>query len=501
MRNGRATRRPHWRHVVIVTTIPLATMTITEACRGQRGAPAASAPTVLRVGVAQVLTNQPTAGLRQVSQLLSGEGLVRPGEDGRVQPALAESLTTSSDGRKLTVKLRPNVKFHDGSAFDAPTVAAVLGDSLRAFMGPVFAAVERVAPLGSDQVVIDSREPLLFLTEALEAPVQKAGTSPVGTGPFKAIAGSMTDLQSNGDYYLGRPHIDSIHVETFSTVRAAWAELLRDRIDMLWEVGPDALESMKDSSTVSVFSFTRKFQHVIVLNTEAPSLPANVRRALSYAVDRAAIVQAGLKTYGVPSSGPIWPKHWAVPPDMPQFTFDPKRAVELLGRAKGRIRFTCLVASDSIDERIGLEVKRQLAAVGIDMEVQAASRADIFERAAKGQYEAAIAEVVSGPTLFRPYLVWHSKAPFNFGKLGSPTIDDALDRVRHAADEAGLRAAVSAMQQAFMDDPPAIFLAWSVRARAVSKRFAVPAAEPGRDILSTLRLWKPVSEERSASRN
>jgi ABC-type oligopeptide transport system substrate-binding subunit len=108
---------------------------------------------------------------------------------------------------------------------------------------------------------------------------------------------------------------------------------------------------------------------------------------------------------------------------------------------------------------------------------------------------------VSGPTLFRPYLVWHSNTPFNVGGFGSPAIDEALDRVKHAADETGFRAAVAGMQQAFMDDPPGIFLAWSVRARAVSKRFAVPAAEPGRDILSTLRLWKPVSDERSASRN
>jgi hypothetical protein len=49
---------------------------------------------------------------------------------------------------------------------------------------------------------------------------------------------------------------------------------------------------------------------------------------------------------------------------------------------------------------------------------------------------------------------------------------------------------VAALQRAIVDDPPAIFLAWSQRARAVSTRFHVPV-EPGRDILSTLRLWRP----------
>jgi hypothetical protein len=50
--------------------------------------------------------------------------------------------------------------------------------------------------------------------------------------------------------------------------------------------------------------------------------------------------------------------------------------------------------------------------------------------------------------------------------------------------------AVGNLVQTFADDPPAIFLAWSVRARAVSKRFDVQGEE-GRDVLSTLRFWKP----------
>ena len=57
------------------------------------------------------------------------------------------------------------------------------------------------------------------------------------------------------------------------------------------------------------------------------------------------------------------------------------------------------------------------------------------------------------------------------------------------------------MQQAFVDDAPAIFLAWSVRARAVSKRFTVSGVEPGRDVLGTIRLWKPATGALRASRN
>ena len=69
-------------------------------------------------------------------------------------------------------------------------------------------------------------------------------------------------------------------------------------------------------------------------------------------------------------------------------------------------------------------------------------------------------------------------------------VDAALDRVRHASNDADYRAGTAAFQQAIEDDPPAIFLAWSDRSRAVTRRFDVQA-ETGRDVLSTLRLWKP----------
>jgi hypothetical protein len=52
-----------------------------------------------------------------------------------------------------------------------------------------------------------------------------------------------------------------------------------------------------------------------------------------------------------------------------------------------------------------------------------------------------------------------------------------------------------------MDDPPAIFLAWSVRARAISNRFVVPPPEAGRDVIGTLRLWKPAAGVAQASQN
>jgi peptide/nickel transport system substrate-binding protein len=428
-----------------------------------------------------------------------------------MQPRLAEGWTPGNDGRSLTIKLRPNAKFHDSSPVDAKAVAGILPDGLRSFMGPVFSDVEYVRASGSGAVELGFRRASPFLLESLEAVIQKPGSAVVGTGAFVAgpIVNSTTEMRANADYYLGRPVVDTIHVESYPSVRTAWAEMLRGRIDFLYEVGADALDSMQNSSTVSVFTFTRRFQFVIVLNQESQVMRSpEIRRALNQGIDRAAVVRNALNSYGVASSGPVWPRYWALPPDLPKFAFDPKAAADAVGRAThtaagkpGSLHFTCLVPPDTVNERVALEVKRQLGMVGIDMAVEQISGDQIVQRTTKKEYDAALIEFISGPTLFRPYLIWHSKTPLNWAGWGNPTVDTALDRVREAPTEDQYRRAVGGLQQAFMDDPPAIFLAWSVRARAVSNQFVVPPPEAGRDVIGTLRVWKPAAGSAQASRN
>ena len=498
------------RRAIIATAIT-AGLAAAGSCRGTGGPQPAASSKVLRIGTAQLSATNPIVGLRQLSQLFSVEGLALPGEDGRMQPRLAEGWTPGNDGRSLTITLRPNAKFHDGSSVDAKAVAGTLPDALRAYMGPVYSDVEYVRASAAGAVELGFRKASPFLLESLEAVIQKPGSTVVGTGAFVAapIVNSTTEMRANAEYYLGRPVVDTIHVESYPSVRSAWAEMLRGRIDFLYEVGADALDSMEKSSTVSVFTFTQRFQFVIVLNQESQVMRSpEIRRALNQGIDRAAVVRSALNGSGVASSGLVWPRSWALPPDLPKFEFDPKAAADAVGRATHttagkakKLHFTCLVPPDTVNERIAIEVKRQLASVGVDMDMEQISQDQIVQRTTKKEYDAALIQLISGPTLFRPYLIWHSKTPLNWADWGNTTVDTALDRVREAPSEDQYRRAVGGLQQAFMDNPPAIFLAWSVRARAVSNRFVVPPPKAGVDVISTLRVWKPAAGAAQASQN
>jgi peptide/nickel transport system substrate-binding protein len=478
----------------------IAAGTCLAACRSD-AAPRTteSSSAVLRVGVGQVSSTSPTSGLRQLTPLVSVEGLARLASDGRVQPWFAESWKLTNGGRSLMVTIKPGATFHDGSPADASHVVDLLPAPLKSALGPLYDDVEQISAGDANTFEIRFRRPSPFLLESLEVQIKKPGQAIVATGPYMGTA-SPTEFKANDHYYLGKPQIDNIHIQTFPSVRTAWAELLRDRIDMLWDVSPDALDSLQSATNVAVFTYVRHYQYSLVLNQEIPALRSiDTRRALNEAVDRKQLVHAALADHGVPSTGPIWPKHWALPTNVVSPTFDPAKAEKVL-QAK-RLKFTCLVPPDQVYERIAIELKRQLAAVGVEMDVRATSQDEIYAAEDKHAFEAILIETIGGPTLLRTYMFWHSKGPINPGRFGNKTVDAAFDPVRYAETDAQYRDAAAGLQQAFIDDPPAIFLAWSERARAISRRFQVPPAEAGRDIMITLPLWKPRNDNRLANRN
>jgi peptide/nickel transport system substrate-binding protein len=403
----------------------------------------------------------------------------------------------------LTVQLRRLAKFHDGTPVTAAVVVQVLRSALPSLMGSVFQEdVDEILALDDTHVNIRLRRPSRLLIEALETAIRKPATQgkpSVGTGPYLVSTDSSSELQANADYYLEHPTINRIVFQKYPTIRTAWAELLRGNLDMLYEVNIEALDSLRASSNVSVFSFLRHYQYVIMFGSRASSFEsAAIKRELNAALDRDAIVRDVLNGHGIPSIGPVPPQHWALDKSAPRVEFNRTLAKRLASR---KLRFTCLVTADSLFERIALAVKQQLAAASVDMQVQEVTPDQLLEAGRSKNFEALLIDVVSGPSMFRSFRHYYSKVPFDLKPVGTPSIDAALDRIRYAPTDDEYRKGVSEFQQAIVDDPPEIFLIWGERARAVSRRFDIPTPEDGRDIINTARLWRPATVQQLARRN
>jgi peptide/nickel transport system substrate-binding protein len=448
--------------------------------------------------------------MQQATRLISLEGLVRVSRNGRASPRLAERWTNSPDGLTWTIQLRANALFHDGTPVDSAAVKQSLERSLASVdrdLSPGLADISVIEAPTPLQILIHLRNRSTFLLDDLTVAITKARPGgAIGTGPY--ITASSSDGQIVMDaftrYYRGNPVISRVVWKPYPTVRTAWAAMMRGDVDFLYDVGPDTREFIEGENSTRIFSFLRNYAYVVAFNLRRPGFQdSRIRNAMNYAIDRSGIVQQAFKGHAKETSTPAWPEHWAYDPEAPAYNYDPSRAAALLdaalprsgstttaNRPPARFHFNCLLPENfALWERLGLLVQRNLAEVGIDMQLEAVP-AEIFnERIGKSDFDAVLLELVVGNSVTRPFFSWYSESKQNFWGFKSPTVDRAFDGMRRASNEADYRNAFRDFQRQSVEQSPALFLVLGETTRAVNNRFQV-VAPPGTDILQTIGDWR-----------
>ena len=456
-----------------------------------------------RIGVAAPVlrASQGTLALGYHKTALTRDVLVTMRSDGRAAPRILESWTKSDDGLIWRFKLRTGIRFHDGSVLTAQLLAPHLADELSiATLG----ALERVVAESDDVVRVVLNEPYSFLMEDLSviSTVHTVDGKTYGTGPYKVLEESPDRLllQAAPGYYRGDAEIRQVEVRLFPDQRNAWSALMRDEIDMLYEVSREALQFVRSESSVTVASFPRAYVYLFGFNVAHPALrDPRVRRGLDRAVNRVALVEAAMAGEGEPAQGHVWPLHWAYDAEAGAIEFDQPGALRLFqeaglelrespGRMPARLRLKCLVYEPL--REIALVLQRQLAEVDVDLQIEIASTGTLIERLSRGDYESFLFEMTSLRGFKFPYQFWHSTTPFL--RHGYSGADDVLDAIRRAPNDEAFRTAASAFQRRLHEDPPAVFLAWGRTSRAVSNRFEIPDGDD--DIYHTIARWKPVAK-------
>jgi len=147
-----------------------------------------------------------------------------------------------------------------------------------------------------------------------------------------------------------------------------------------------------------------------------------------------------------------------------------------------------------------LEVQKQLYDVGVDMRFEVVPPKDLDARIRSGRFDALLIEMLSGPTPSRAYMFWRSAKTFHglnvFG-YENPEAERLFGVLRSTTNEAAIRSATRNLQRVLLDDPPALFLAWTQRSRAVRRDFQI-VQEPGRDPVDpvfTIWRWAPGGAE------
>lgn len=469
------------------------------------------------VGLPPKASGAPNSGAEAFVSLLTSEPLLTNGLDGRQSERIATGWKWDAAGTTLRLTLRRDVYFHDGTPLTPEIAAQILRKVVKNETGqePLsFSSVASVEPSGEAVELKLKERNFLLMPDLATVVMSKPDRPGIATGPFQIVNqdDQGAKLRAFPRYFRGRPGLNEIEIISYPTQRKAWTAMMRDEVDMLHEVSREAAEFVEAETTVTSYSFPRQYYIPLVFNVRHPILKdPEVRKALNLAIDKTMLVRDGMHGRGRPADGPVPPQHWAYSPPAQPFAFSPAAARTLLDAAglkaralradrtaSTRFSFTCLVFSgDTRFERLAMLVQKQLADVGVDMTLEPLSQRELVGRLGKGAFDAFLFELM-GNSLSWAYEWWHHHPESRFNS-GYRSADAILDTIRGAREESEVRDAVSQLTTLFHDDPPAVFLAWQVTARAVSTKFDV-AAERDRDIVANLWQWRPASPARQATR-
>ena len=258
----------------------------------------------LKVGVYDTAAN--------IAASLILETLVAPDENGKAKPRLALSWTNSDDFRTWTFKLRPDVKFHDGTPFNAQAVAwnyarqkdpknncrcafyvaNILTVEAKDDLTVVF-TLKDPAVTFPDQLTRPSQNSSMHSPSAIQAKGDDYNRNPVGTGPFVLkswTAGDRMVVERNPNYWgKGKPHLDRVVLRPIPDSQSRFASLKSGELDLVWadEFEADNILRAKKDPTLQVLSYAGSGAAVNAINTKvAPLDDVRVRQALVMALDR-----------------------------------------------------------------------------------------------------------------------------------------------------------------------------------------------------------------------
>jgi peptide/nickel transport system substrate-binding protein len=334
-------------------------------------------------------TANPAAAISEVLYGNVYEGLVQFAADGSALPRLALSWEISSDGLTYVFHLKSGVRFHDGSEFDA----AAAKYSLQRILAPgstnpqrerlrAIRAIEVVDPL-TLRVLLSRRsggllQSLAFGSAVMVSPsATNNAVQPIGTGPFRFLRwrrGDSITLERNPDYQGPPALLSQVTFKFITDPTAAFAALMAGDVDAFSNYpAPESFSQFAEDRRFKVFTGTTEMETVLGLNERvAPLHNVLVRRAISYALDRHAIIDGAMFGYGTPIGSHFPPGNPAYVDLTGVYPHDIAKAKELLTQAGYPHGFsmTLKLPPPSYARRSGEIVASQLAQIGIRVHIE-----------------------------------------------------------------------------------------------------------------------------------
>lgn len=417
-------------------------------------------------------TIAPAAAIGEVVHYNIFEGLTKIAENGEVQPLLADSWTVSPDMKSFTFKLKSGVKFNDGTAFDSADVKfsfeKYAGEKSTNKRKAVFTNIASIATPDPQTVVIDLKNPdPIFLfnlgenTAVITAPESSDGnaTKPVGTGPYKLenwVKGDSVALVATDTYRNASAiKIKSVKIR-FMSADAMVPAMRAGDIDAvpIGITAENVREFEKDKRFKVTAGSTEGETMVIINNKRKPFDDVRVRRALTMAIDRDAVIEAAAAGYGK-RIGSHFPPHDPAYVDLTkQYPYDPAKAKALLKEAGvTSLDVTLRLPPPPYARPIGEVVQAMLSQVGINAKIENVEWAQWLDGTFKNKnFDLTVISHVE-PNDFVKYA-----DPDYYFQYDSQKAKDLIAKINSTLDKAERAKALQDLQRLLADDAVNVYL-------------------------------------------
>lgn len=436
----------------------------------------------------------------KVSRLLFASLFSIDAETLEAVPDLAESFEQLSPA-VYRVRLKPGLRFSDGSALDASDVVATFESVVDPALGSRYASTyRRIARMrieDAQSVTFELTGPHATFITDLELPIVRAedrtrplgrlgASQPVGSGPYllhERVTGRI-ELRENPRWHAGRARHPRVRMLVVRDDNTRALRMLAGAGDVAINAIPALLLPLfEDEERFEIRAVPGVGTTYLGLNLEAPALSdPRVRRALALAIDRETLVRTKLAARARTAKSFLPPGHWAetVTEALP---YDPARAKALLDAAGvrpdahgERLQLQLRCGSDRARVSIARAIAAMLAAVGVRVELQPTETATLIAALNRGQFELAFLQV---PEVIEPHLLswWFGSDHIpsarvegaNRWRLRSPALDAALERGRSTTVRSERIAAYAAASRVLRQELPIIPL-WHEDVVAVTRR-------------------------------
>jgi peptide/nickel transport system substrate-binding protein len=452
---------------------------------------AVQAQTTLRIGLAEdpdIL--DPSMARTYVGRIVFAafcDKLFDIDEKLNIVPQLALSHETSTDGKEVTIKLRPGVKFHDGEALDAEAAKFSLERHLTfpgSFRKPELASVDHVdvvdpltiklvlkTPFSPLVAQLTDRAGMMVSPKAAKEAGDKFGLKPVCAGPYKFVERVQQD-RIVGEKFADYWNKDNVHIDRVvflpivdATVRLA--NLKSGGLDLIERVLATDIRDVRADKRLKLSTALEIGYFGLTLNIGndkskgALSQSVKVRQALDLSIDREAINQVVFNGEFVPGNQWVSPEHPYYQKAFPVPKRDLAKAKALMKDAGVTlpVAVDMMVPKGAETEAVAQVMQSMAAEAGFDLKIRVIEFATSFKQAQAGEFQAFL---IGWSGRIDPdgnsYVFMHTKAPQNDGGYSNPEADKAMEDARLVNDPTQRKTIYEKLTKIALNDEPIIYL-------------------------------------------